>query len=225
MERLVKYSQSAKQLYKSYPLVMVFCIDKLSPSTFSTKFTPVDAKPCMQRILCCDFWTKNCYLVSKASLACEEVDANISSLRALLMFLVEQSSTLYGHSRPEHATVRELYRLAMECTASKDKERDDLVHIVDMICTNNEKLWRKVNASLDNIPGTLKAKNIVSRALEFNSSAKRKYSDIEGSDNSLEPLPGCSHKKTTAEDSGIHHQLPQESNRQDELGALFAIGA
>ncbi|KAI9019371.1 hypothetical protein CLU79DRAFT_758547 [Phycomyces nitens] len=29
MERLVKYSQSAKQLYKCYPLVMVSCIDKL----------------------------------------------------------------------------------------------------------------------------------------------------------------------------------------------------
>ncbi|KAI9489847.1 hypothetical protein BDB00DRAFT_769882, partial [Zychaea mexicana] len=45
MERLFKYSQNAKQVYKSYPLVMVFCIDKLSPLTFITKFTPVDGKP------------------------------------------------------------------------------------------------------------------------------------------------------------------------------------
>jgi hypothetical protein len=51
MERLVKYSQSAKKLYKTYSLVMVFCINKLSPLTFITKFTPVDGKPWMQRSL------------------------------------------------------------------------------------------------------------------------------------------------------------------------------
>jgi hypothetical protein len=90
-ERLVKYSQSAKQLYKSYPLVMIFCIDKLSPLTFITRFIPVDGKSWMQRILCCDFWAKSYYLVSKPSLSCEEVDANVSSLQALSMFPIEQS--------------------------------------------------------------------------------------------------------------------------------------
>ncbi|RCH88512.1 hypothetical protein CU097_011284 [Rhizopus azygosporus] len=47
MERLVKYNQSAKQLYKSYPLVMIFCVDELSPLTFITKFIPIDSKPWM----------------------------------------------------------------------------------------------------------------------------------------------------------------------------------
>ncbi|KAG0932457.1 hypothetical protein G6F32_011365 [Rhizopus arrhizus] len=148
MERLVKYSQSAKHLYKSYLLVMVFCIDKLSLSTLITKFITVDSKPWMQRIMCCDFWAKNCYLVSKPSLSCEEVDANVSSLQAPSMFLIEQSPTLYGHSHPEHST-----------------QREDLVRVVDVICTNNEKLWNKVGASLVNVPGTLEAKKIVSRAL------------------------------------------------------------
>lgn len=33
MQRLVQYGQSALQLYKTYPLIVVFCIDKVSPST------------------------------------------------------------------------------------------------------------------------------------------------------------------------------------------------
>ncbi|KAI9365629.1 hypothetical protein BD770DRAFT_423547 [Pilaira anomala] len=81
------------------------------------EFTPVDGKPWMQRILCCDFWAKSCYLVTKSSLLSnEEVDnGNISSLQALSMFLIEQSPTpCHGHSRPEHSTVRKLYRLAMQ---------------------------------------------------------------------------------------------------------------
>ncbi|KAI9029695.1 hypothetical protein CLU79DRAFT_735533 [Phycomyces nitens] len=139
MGRLLKYSQSAKRLYKSYPLVMVFCIDRLSPLTIITKFIPVDGKPWMHRILCSDFWAKNCYLLSKASLLCED-DANVSSLQALSMFLIEQSPTLYGHSHPEHPTVRTLYRLAMECTTFETGQSEDLVHVADVICTNNERL-------------------------------------------------------------------------------------
>ena len=81
------------------------------------------------------------------------------------MFLIEQSPTLYGHSHPEHSTVRTLYRLAMECTEVESHQREDLVRVVDVICTNNEKLWNKVGASLVNVPGTLEAKKIVSRAL------------------------------------------------------------
>jgi hypothetical protein len=186
---------------------MVFCIDKLSPLTLITKFIPVDGKPWMQRIMYCDFWAKSCYLVSKPSLSCEEVYANVSSLQALSMFLIEQSPTLYGHSHPEHSTVRTLYRLAMECTEFETQQREDLVPVVDVICTNNEKLWHKVGASLVNVPGTLEAKKIVSRALEFNCSAKRKYLDVEDTGSSLEPLPSCSHKKTTVEDSGKHDDL------------------
>ncbi|CAO3695361.1 unnamed protein product [Rhizopus stolonifer] len=221
MERLVRYSQNAKQLCKSYPLVIVFCIDKLSPMTFSTKFIPVDGKPWMHRILSCDFWAKSCYLVSKSSLSCEKINTNISSLQALSMFLIEQSPTLYGHSRPEHSTIRTLYRLAMEHTAFETEQRENLTHVVNVICTDNERLWHKVDASLVNIPGTLKVKNIVSHALEFNCSAKRKYLDVEESDSTLEPLPSFSRKKTTAEDTGEHDDLEFIiSFRKDQTGRM-----
>ncbi|KAI9489846.1 hypothetical protein BDB00DRAFT_595366 [Zychaea mexicana] len=126
---------------------------------------------------------------------------------ALSMFLIEQSPTLYGHSHPEHSTVRTLYRLAMECIDMETVQKEDLVHVVDAICSNNEKLLHKVAASLENVSGSLKAKRIVSRALEFNHAAKRKYVDDDDSDSSLEPLPSCSVKKTAAEDSDKHDDL------------------
>ncbi|KAL0073110.1 hypothetical protein F4703DRAFT_1915147 [Phycomyces blakesleeanus] len=114
-------------------------------------------------------------------LSCEEVDANVSSLQALPMFLIEKSPTLYVHSRPEHSTVRTLCRLTAERPEFETEQRENLVHAVDFICTNNEKSWNKVDASLVDIPGTLKARKIVFHALEFNFSAKQKYSDMEGS--------------------------------------------
>lgn len=209
MQRLVQYCQSVLQLYKSYPLVLVFCIDKVSPSTLITKFKPVDVKPWMHSIKCCDFWAKSCYLVPKSTLSSEGSGANVSPLLALSTFLIEQSPTLYGHSHPDHPTIRMLYRLAKECIEHKTKKELELVDIVDVICSNNEKMLHKVEASLVNVPGTSKAKKIVSCALEFNRSAKRKYVTMEGSDSSLEPLPSCSLKETTTE----------VSNQQDILNS------
>ncbi|CEG79410.1 hypothetical protein RMATCC62417_13884 [Rhizopus microsporus] len=48
------------------------------------------------------------------------------------------------------------------------------------------KNWEK---SIADIPGTSKARRILSSAFEFNRSAKRKYVELEGLDSSLEPLP------------------------------------
>lgn len=163
------------QLYKSYPLVLVLCIDKVSPSTLITKFKPVDDNPWMQSAVCCDFWAKSCYLVSKSTLSSENPDTIISPLLTLLKFLVEQSPTLYGHSHPNHSTIRMLYYLAKKHIELETEKEQSFVDIVDVICSNNERLLRKVKASLVNIPGTSKAKNIVSCALKFNRSAKRKY--------------------------------------------------
>lgn len=64
-----------------------------------------------------------------------------------------------------------------------------------------------MDASLVNVPDTLKTNLIVTRALELNSTAKRKYIKVGNSDNSLKPLPSCNFKKPTAEVPG----------RQDDL--------
>lgn len=159
--------------------------------------------------------------MSKLDLSCEEVDANVSPLQAMSMFLTEQSPTLYGHSRPEHSTIRMFFRLAMECSALETGKREDLARVVDVICTNNEKLWHKVNTSLANAPGTCKAKNVASRVLEFNCSVKRKYSEVEDSDSSFESLPSCSYKKAIAEDPGKRDDMGFiTSFRKNQIGRM-----
>lgn len=50
--------------------------------------------------------------VDKATLPNEQSSAKISDLLALSTFLTKQSSTLYGHSFPEHLTIVPLYHVA-----------------------------------------------------------------------------------------------------------------
>lgn len=114
-----------------------------------------------------------------------------------------------------------LYRLAKECIEHKTKKELGLVDIVDVICSNDEKMLHKVEASLVNVPGRSKAKKIVSCALEFNRSAKRKYVTMEDSDSSLEPLPSCSLKETTTEVSNQQDDLEFIINyRKNQIGKM-----
>jgi hypothetical protein len=221
MQRLLQYCQIVQQLYKTYPLVLIFCTDKLSPSTLITKFKPANNKPWMQSIICCDFWAKSCYLISKSTLSIEEPDVSISPLLALSTFLLEQSPTLYGHSYPHNPTIQMLYRLAKESIQVEGEKEQDFVDIVDVICSNNERLLHKVEDSLTNVPGTLKTKKIVSCALEFNRSAKRKYVTLEDTDSSLEPLPSCSLRKITSEDSSMQDDFEFITNyRKNNIGKM-----
>lgn len=189
MTRLLQYSVKAKQLYGAYPMVLIFCIDKLSPATFISKFKPIAEKPWMYALQSTEFWAKCCYIVSKTTISDTEPDTSASHLFALSTFLIEKSATLYGHSNPDHPTIQLLYRLAKKNIEVDIENEQNLVHVVDVICSNNEKLLRKVDDALLAVPETSKAKRLINRALEFNGSAKRKYVVTEDSDSSLEPLP------------------------------------
>ncbi|KAI9470506.1 MAG: hypothetical protein EXX96DRAFT_584566 [Benjaminiella poitrasii] len=175
----------------------------------------------MQSIICCDFWAKSFYLVSKLTLSSKEPTTSMSPLLALSRFLIEQSPTLYGHSQPNNPTIRMLYRLAKECLEQETEKDQCLTDVVDVICSNNEKLLHKIEASLNNVTGTSKAKNIVSSALEFNRLAKRKYVIIEDSDTSLEALPSRSFKKTTSENFNVQEDIEFIINyRKEKTGKM-----
>ena len=112
MQRLIDYARNVYKIYKSYPMVLIFNIDSLSPS-LDTQFKAMDDDhKCFHSIICCDFWAKSCHLISKTTMATTEVDGNLRSLHALSLFLIEQSSTVYGHTYANDQTIQRLYHIA-----------------------------------------------------------------------------------------------------------------
>jgi hypothetical protein len=115
----------------------------------------------------CGFWAQDCYLLTKTILADNgSNNNNWSPLYALSTFIIEQSLILYDHSNPEQSTIHILYRLAKACTNEKVESERHLTDVLDVICTNNEKLMQKLEKSI--------ARRILSSAFEFNRPVKRK---------------------------------------------------
>ncbi|KAI7891628.1 uncharacterized protein EV154DRAFT_507367 [Mucor mucedo] len=214
MQRVVSYAQNAMNTYKLYPIVLIFCIDRVSPAQLATKFKTSDQKPWMASLETTDFWAKSCYIVSKLTLESDSSTSQLTPLQALASFLIEGSPTLHAHSHADNDTIKQLYQIAMTVSKSQVQSDNDLSNVVDIICFNNEKLLKKAHDALFGVTGTSKAKLAIERALVFNAAAKRKYCQNlnSDSDSSLEPLPKL--KGKTSEIRG--------NRKQDDLE--FVIG-
>ncbi|KAI9496116.1 hypothetical protein BDB00DRAFT_758940, partial [Zychaea mexicana] len=55
MQRLVSYSQSALSIYKTYPIVLIVCTDRVSPIQLMAKFKLISGKPWMSSLLATDY--------------------------------------------------------------------------------------------------------------------------------------------------------------------------
>ncbi|CEP13737.1 hypothetical protein [Parasitella parasitica] len=132
-------------------------------------------------------------------MATTEVDGNLRSLHALSLFLIEQSSTLYGHTYANYPTIQRLYHITKGCLENHAQQESNFAESIDVICSNNEKIVRKIERAIKDIPGTSKGKSLIKRGLEYNASVKRKFSTLDDSDSSLEPLPKHRFANTTTD--------------------------
>ncbi|ORX44234.1 hypothetical protein DM01DRAFT_1312510 [Hesseltinella vesiculosa] len=195
MQKLVRYCQSVLLIHKVYPLVVVFCIDKVSTSNVMNKFKPVEEKPWMYALDHCDFWAKKCFLLSERTLLGHPLDGDVPHLMALALFLVEQAPSLQGHSRRDHPTIRQLYLYAIDLCKEELDRKKLFVEVIDVVCNNNMRILDKAKAVLSSVPGTSEAERHISSGLEYNRQVKRKYVTINEDDIPLEPLPSGSLKE------------------------------
>lgn len=112
MRWLIRCCQYVFQIYKSYTMVLVFCVDKIPLSSLMSKFKAIVDKCWFYSLIHCDFWAKSCYLVSKLTMSTIEIDVNLQPLQALSSFFIEQSSTLYGQANTQDPTIQLLYLIA-----------------------------------------------------------------------------------------------------------------
>ncbi|KAG1192744.1 hypothetical protein G6F70_009171 [Rhizopus microsporus] len=179
MQRLISYSQKALNIYKTYPIVLILCVDRVSPAHPMAKFKPIPEKPWMASLLSTDFWAQSYFIMSKQTLSNNTPPDQLTPLQALSSFLTEGSPTLYDHPYAENQTIQQLYQISMAISENQVECDKNISNVAD--------------AALFAVPGSSKAKNLIKRGLAFNVAAKRKYcqtvdSDSD-SDSSLEPLP------------------------------------
>ncbi|KAI8373103.1 uncharacterized protein BYT42DRAFT_500690, partial [Radiomyces spectabilis] len=205
------------QLYSSKPVVLVFCISKVTPRSFETEFTPSRLKTWLLEYPC-NAWAKVCYMVSPNSTAETALQATstLDPLLALSRFLIEQQASLFAHTHPSDPTVKHLYHLAMMehgCALQFEANYANNLHTV---CSTNIKLLERSKAKLvADIPDTRRAIRDLNQGITYNEKLKRKYSSVEeessqSSQSSLE-MP---------EDLSLDHpssDAPQEPEKEKAL--------
>ena len=148
MRRLMMYSLNvvSTHVHSPLPIVLIFCINKVTPQSLLAKFTPLPDMPWMKSFPC-DLWAKNCYLVSNQPLI--ESNAALDSLHALSLFLAEQQPALFQHSQPEDKTIRLLYKIAKNIAIEDNLYEANFTTQVDTICSTNHNILTKIKKALE----------------------------------------------------------------------------
>ncbi|CAO3672167.1 unnamed protein product [Rhizopus stolonifer] len=186
MRRLLQYSLEIVNIYNVYPLVLVICTGKMSPTSLLSKFIQVEGKPWLRSSVNSDYWAKDCYLASNQTLI--DSDASLTPLQALASFIVERAPSLFCHTHYDNPTIKQLYRLSYDFQNQIHTHDYNLIEAVNIVCSAQTSILEKAKISLKGAPGTSKTIRIIDRGLEYNARLKRKFSTATETDSSDESL-------------------------------------
>ncbi|GAA5806544.1 hypothetical protein HPULCUR_012080 [Helicostylum pulchrum] len=199
--RLMQYTLNIINRYDSKPMVLVFCVGKVSPKSLLAHFTQ---GTCHQEHLWTfpsPVWARKCLFIFKNSYNDAAVRSPFEALEAISSFFCEKKATLFEHSHSEDSTIKLLYNIAKDVTAEEIQYGNNFQHTLDIILRNNEKCLNQIKKSLTVTADIKKTERLIEKGITYNTSIKIMLSDISTDpENDLEfpeELPVGIKRKTT----------------------------
>ncbi|CEP14797.1 hypothetical protein [Parasitella parasitica] len=145
------------------PVVLIFCVDKISPKSLSAQSTQhTNNQPRYLRSFPSPVWAQQCFLVFENN---DDVGSYpLETLQAISSFFCQQKATLFDHSYSEDNTIEFLYKIAKEVTVEETQYENNVRHTLDIVLTS--------------VPDIKKAERLIEKGLTYNASVKRQLSDI-----------------------------------------------
>ncbi|KAG2209747.1 hypothetical protein INT47_001895 [Mucor saturninus] len=176
MMRLMQYAINVIERYDLKPVVLIFCVDKISSKSLSAQFTQNTNNQRYLRSFPSPVWAQQCFLVFENN---DDVGSYpLETLQAISSFFCQQKATLYDHSYSEDNTIKFLYKIAKEVTVEETQYESNVRHTLDIVLTSNEKFLNRIKKSLTGVPDIKKAERLIEKGLTYNASVKRQLSDI-----------------------------------------------
>lgn len=176
MLRLMQYAINVIERYDSKPVVLIFCVGKISPKSLSAQFTQYTNKQRYLQSFPSPVWAQQCLLVFENS---EDVGTYpLENLQAISSFFCQQKATLFDHSYSEDSLINFLYKIAKEVTAEETQYENNFRHTLDIVLTSNEKCLNQIKKSLTGISDIKKAERLIEKGLTYNASVKRQLCSI-----------------------------------------------
>ncbi|ORZ03819.1 hypothetical protein BCR43DRAFT_560420 [Syncephalastrum racemosum] len=113
MTRSVRYCQQIHTLHGRLPILVIFCVDKLTPAAILSKFKLVESSTSTYTLQHHDFWAKSVYLIKKPSISLDG-DGQLHPLEAVGSFLSQKCPTLHGHPYTDNPVIRTLYEVVKQ---------------------------------------------------------------------------------------------------------------
>jgi hypothetical protein len=168
LQRLIGYSLNVVKVHKALPIVLVFNVNKISPSNLLLEFTPSsDQKPWLFSFPC-KMWAKHCYLVSKETIRGQDSGSPLSPIMALSLFLAEQQPSLYLHTHPHDPTIIQLYETAFALVCHDQVFEQIFFSSIETICDTNEQLFKRAIDEISSGMDMDRIKRICERGIEYN---------------------------------------------------------
>ncbi|CAO3606904.1 unnamed protein product [Mucor hiemalis] len=181
MMRLMQYAINVNERYDSKPVVLIFCVDKISLKSLSAQFTQYTNNQQYLRSFPSPVWAQQCLLVFEKN---DDIGSYpLETLQAISSFFCQQ-------------------KIAKEATVEETQYENNIRHTLDIVLANNEKCLNRIKKSLTGVHDIKKAEKLIEKGLTYNAGVKRQLSDISSDSESdlefPEKLPlGIKHPPTT----------------------------
>lgn len=185
MDRAISYCLSVKRVYKTPPILLIICVNQISPQALKSTFVQHDAFPFMKEIKC-DLWAKECLMLSNDSIHEHTNKPKLNPLVALTIFFTRQKQSLIGLREREDPNIQLLYTIAKEklsyCYA--DDEKTEV--ILDIVEQMEKQLQKILICSNDPTPSSNPKLHLyIKDGMDYLNSYKSKYSKGFDSDHTV----------------------------------------
>lgn len=194
MARVVNHSINFFMQYKFYPIVLIFCVDKVSQAVMHT-FEQSKTNATMYETVSYH-WAKNCYLMSNQIIdpvLNDKSSSNMDPIVAIQYFFGSQQKSLIALDLYKDSTIIELYTIAKNETEKCIEASKSQLNALTTICSTSENQFSKIKSLLENtLPANSKVLKFINQGADYHSRLKRKYkemiSGVDDEDNPTTPM-------------------------------------
>ncbi|KAI9363318.1 hypothetical protein BD770DRAFT_381237 [Pilaira anomala] len=185
MDRAISYCLSVKRVYKTPPILLIICVNQVSPQALKSTFVQHDAFPFMMEIKC-DLWAKECLMLSSESIHYYINKPKLNPLVALTIFFTRQKQSLIGLREREDPNIQLLYTIAKEKLSYCYEDDEKTEVILDIVEQMEKQLQKILICSNDPTPSSNPKLHLyIKDGIDYLNSCKSKYSKGFDSDNTV----------------------------------------
>ncbi|KAI8977685.1 hypothetical protein BDF20DRAFT_976201 [Mycotypha africana] len=149
MCRAVKYSTLVYEKYEKYPVVLIVGVSSVT-ALVNNILAPATSHPFSKEISSL-FWAKRCLLMSSTTLSTVESSQQLDPLAAIGLFLCSQKlSITHLVSGGQDATMKLLYKIAVENVKQLLGEEEEKSKGIEAICGNTYVQLEKIKSCIEN---------------------------------------------------------------------------